>query len=37
MSLARIQPQFARHVADLERKGMAKGTEKVITGVLAST
>jgi len=35
MSLARIQRQFARHVADLERKGMAKGTEKVITGVLA--
>lgn len=34
MSLTRIQSQFARHVAELEQKGMAKGAEKVIVEVI---
>ena len=34
MSLTRIHDQLARHVADLQQKGVAKGKEKVITDVL---
>ena len=34
MSLTRIHDQLARHVADLQQKGVAKGNEKVITDVL---
>jgi glycine C-acetyltransferase len=36
MSLQKIADQLAKHVAELQTKGTAKGTEKVITGIKAA-
>ena len=33
MSLLKIRDQLARHVASVKEKGIAKGDEKVITGI----
>ncbi len=36
MSLQKIVGQLVKHVADLQAKGTAKGTEKIITGIKAA-
>jgi glycine C-acetyltransferase len=36
MSLQKIEGQFVKHVAELKAKGIAKGKEKIITGIKAA-